>query len=192
VAENLGAAASDAFFSESLTLNSVPGTILEYVTDLYDNPAAEDMYDFIVEDAALAGTVVDSGNLFDFASFDPCYDSSSESATAGTHGGAIGAVSFCSGLSTSVESLQEFTDIAIYPNPTGGYFSIAFELEQSSKVGIQILDMTGSLVTTVTDRTLQVGQHSYNVDLATFATQGIYLVSIQTNTGVAVQKIVLQ
>ena len=88
--------------------------------------------------------------------------------------------------------MQEFTDIAIYPNPTGGYFSIAFELEQSSKVGIQILDMTGSLVTTVTDRTLQVGQHSYNVDLATFATQGIYLVSIQTNTGVAVQKIVLQ
>lgn len=192
VMENLGAAAADAFFSEPLELNSVPTSILEYVSDLYADPSAEDMFDFIVEDESLAGTAFDSGNLFDFSSFDPCYDSSSQSATAGTHGGAVGAVSFCSGLSTDLENIYEFAEVAIFPNPTVGNLTIAFELKDRSHVGIEILDMNGRLVRSVTSTTLPAGQQQFDIDLNTFASQGVYLVAIKTATGVAVQKIVLQ
>ena len=192
IMENLGGAASDAFFSEPLDLNSIPGTILEYVSDLYDNPAAEDMFDFIVEDISLAGTVFDSGNLFDFSTFDPCYDGSSQSATAGTHGGAVGAVFLCDGLSTDVEDILEVSELSVYPNPTQGNINIDLNLEVTSNVKMQILNMNGSLVRQISNQRFPAGQQQFNIELGNVLLKGIYLLSVQTDTGVAVQKIILQ
>ncbi|MEM6321062.1 MAG: fasciclin domain-containing protein, partial [Bacteroidota bacterium] len=98
ILQSLGNDGSGTFIQDPTALNSVPMNITQYVIDLYANPASENMFDHTVEDISLAGTGFDFGNLFDFATFDPCYASSASSATAGTHGGAIGAVSFCDGL----------------------------------------------------------------------------------------------
>jgi hypothetical protein len=191
VMDNLGAASAEAAFEETLVLNSVPGTILEYVSDLYANPAADDMFDFIVEDVALAGTDFDSGNLFEFSTFDPCYPSSSQSATAGTNGGAVGAVSFCFDL-TSTSSIKEIEALQVFPNPTQGELNVSFDLLESSDVSIQIMDMNGSLIRQNRSQKLSAGQHQYSFDLTGQLASGMFLLSIQTEQGVSVQKIIFK
>ena len=192
VMENLGSAASEAAFNETLTLNSAPGSILQYVEDLYADPASVDMFDFIVEDQVLAGTVFDSGNLFDFSSFDPCYDGSLQSATGGIGGGAVGAVSFCADLSTSVGEVKEIADLEIYPNPTQGVLNVKFELEKSSDVSIRVMDFNGKVVLQNANQNLNTGLHQYAFNLNDMQAKGMYLLSIQTNDGILVQKVILQ
>ena len=190
VMENLGAAAADAAFSEVLELNSVPGSILEYVSDLYANPAAEDMYDFIVEDVVLAGTPFDSGNLFDFSTWDPCYSSDSQSASAGTNGGSIGANAFCSNL-TSIDDVK-IKDLVVFPNPTFGHLNVSFELEKSSDVSLQIFDLNGKLVTQNREQNGVEGQYQYEFNMNDLGSKGMYFLTIQTEQGLTVQKVILQ
>lgn len=191
VMENLGSAASDAAFEETITLASVPGSILQYVSDLYANPAADDMYDFIVEDVALAGTAFDSGNLFEFSSFDPCYSPNTASATSATDGGAVGARDFCSEL-TNVENVVELNELSIFPNPTQGNLTLAFDLEETTDLSITVLDLNGTVIRQLSKGQVTAGQHQYSYDLNNIVAKGMYLISVQTKTGVAVQKVILQ
>ncbi len=194
VIENLGAAANDAFFQENLTLNSVPVSILQYVVDLYANPEAEDMFDFIVEDELVAGTPFDSGNLFDFSGFDPCYSSSAQSATAATDGGAIGAVNFCDDLSTDIfeAGVNNALDLKVFPNPTRDILNLTFELAQPSDVNILIMDMRGSVIENILPGSHPGGKHRISKDISQQLSKGIYLISIQTNQGRMTQKLVIQ
>ena len=194
VMDNLGAAASNAYFQEPLTLNSVPGTILQYVIDLYNDPSAEDMFDFIVEDIAVAGTPFDDGNLFDFSTFDPCYSPDAQSATASTEGGAIGAISFCPDLMTSVfeTNVNRELNLATYPNPTTGDLNIKFELKESSEVNISIKDINGRVVTQVLQAKLNAGDHVYYKDISHELARGMYFISLQTEQGIMTKKIVVQ
>lgn len=194
VMQHLGAAAEDAFFQEDLTLNSVPVSILQYVEDLYANPLAEDMFDFIVEDDVVAGTPFDSGNLFDFSGFDPCYPSTAQSATAATNGGAIGAVSFCSELSTNVFEVEVNNALAleVFPNPASNLLNLTFELSQSDEVSIQMMDMRGSVVKNILLGQLPSGSHAISEDLSQDIAKGMYFVSIRTNQGMMTKKLVVQ
>ncbi|MEL7121351.1 MAG: T9SS type A sorting domain-containing protein [Bacteroidota bacterium] len=99
ILQNLGNDGTDGYFEDPVDLASVPMSILQYPKDLYADPNNEMMFDFVVEDIALQGTDRDNGNIFDFSTFDPCYDPSSVSASASTRGGAVGAVAFCANLS---------------------------------------------------------------------------------------------
>ena len=95
----LGDGVADSFFEEEVTLNNIPKSILQYAMDLYANPAAEDMFDFIVEDSVVAGTVLDNGNLFDFSGLRiPVMIPALLRQRAGTDGGPIGALTTCGSL----------------------------------------------------------------------------------------------
>lgn len=191
VMDNLGAAASDAFFQETVTLNSVPGSILQYVIDLYADPAATDMFDFIVEDVAVAGLPNDSGNLFDFSTFDPCYPSTAMSATAGTDGRAVGAVSFCSDLTNVFDvKVDQSANLEVFPNPTGSSLNFSFELQSTSDVMAQVLDMNGSVMVQIVQNRLTAGEHTFSHDLN--LAKGIYFLSLQTEAGVATKKVIVQ
>lgn len=192
IVDNLGAAADDAFFSERLTLNSVPGSILQYVKDLYADPTSTDMFDFIVEDALLAGTPNDSGNLFDFSSFDPCYPSSAMSATAGTTGGSVGAVSFCADLTNVFDvEIDETADLQVFPNPVTGNLTFSFELQNASEVNATIMDMSGKIVTRIFEDNLSAGKHTFSQDITNQLSKGMYFLSLQTERGLATKKIVV-
>jgi len=130
IADQLGNNAANTYIQEVVELNNVPGSILQYAKDLYANPAADDMFDFIVEDISRAGTAFDNGYLFDFAAFDPCYAPSTQSATGGTDGQPIGTNALC-GTSTQDPILGlndnsfEYSAL-VYPNPSSGnvYFNL--------------------------------------------------------------------
>jgi hypothetical protein len=194
VAQSLGADAGDAYFQEPLTLNNVPGTILEYVTDLYANPAAEDMFDFIVEDVLLDGTPFDSGNLFDFSEFDPCYSPDAQSATAGTDGGAIGATAFCPELTDLFEvEVDESLVLEVFPNPASTYLNVTFELERSSAINLYVMDLRGSILTTLLQGSLPSGSHAFNYNLTDHQlSKGIYFLTLQTSDGIMTKKVVIQ
>jgi len=193
VMDNLGAAASDAFFEETLTLNNVPGTILQYIEDIYADPTADDMFDFIVEDAALAGTNFDSGNLFDFSNFDPCYDSSTQSATAGIDGIPIGAAAFCSELTDVFDvDVNEALALKVFPNPASVDINLTFDLQESSMVNIMIMDMSGKVATTLLQSQLPSGPYNFSYDISNQLTRGMYFLSLQTDQGIMTQKFVVQ
>lgn len=192
IVDKLGAAASDAFFEEEVTLNSIPGTILQYVIDVYNDPTADDMYDFIVEDASLAGTPFDSGNLFDFSTFDPCYSKSTQSATGDTDGGPVGAADFCPNLVSVFDvELNEALALKVFPNPIATNLNFTFELQKSSQVNITVNDMSGKLITTILDGQLQSGLHTFNEDISGQLSGGMYFLSLQTEQGVMTKKFVV-
>ncbi|MEO0341326.1 MAG: hypothetical protein AAF242_19210, partial [Bacteroidota bacterium] len=119
ILQELGDGAENTYFEDPVDLGNVPISILQYVQDLYANPNAEDMFDFVVEDVVVAGTALDNGNLFDFSAFDPCYDPSSTSASSSTQGGAVGAVSFCDDLSEVGETMDDVRYVLIEDNGKG-------------------------------------------------------------------------
>ena len=191
VVDNLGSAASDAFFSEPLDLNSVPGTILEYVSDLYANPAAEDMFDFIVEDEVLAGTAFDSGNLFDFSSFDACYDGSTMSATASTGGGSVGAVVGCAELTNIVE-IDNTLAVHIYPNPTSEDINVVFNMERVGDIIMTVTDLSGRTIQNYVNKNLAEGEHRFVINSNDFAGSGVYFLTLQSDKGIMTQRIIVQ
>ncbi|MEM6699924.1 MAG: T9SS type A sorting domain-containing protein [Bacteroidota bacterium] len=191
VMESLGDAASDAFFQEPLELGNVPQNITQYVIDLYNNPLAEDMFDFIVEDASVAGTDFDSGNLFDFATFDPCYSSTATSATSSETGGAIGAVFLCPELLSSTNNLaQEVSQFELYPNPSNGFATFQYSIKQASQINLSIHNLNGQLVQTLANGFHQVGD--YNLEWSNQLASGLYLVVLRTDTGVQSMKMIIK
>lgn len=194
IVDNLGAAAGDAYFQDPVELSSVPGTILQYVVDLYNNPAAEDMFDFIVEDIAVEGTAVDSGNLFDFSTFDPCYPASAVSATADTEGGAVGATFMCPELMVGLFDVPANHELAlqVFPNPVSSELNFKFTLPSKSEVSMSVLDINGRVLMQLLESNLGMGEHVFNRDLSGNLTQGIYFLLIQTNQGLMTQKFVVQ
>ncbi|MCB0563695.1 MAG: T9SS type A sorting domain-containing protein [Phaeodactylibacter sp.] len=192
VAQHLGAAASDAFFQEPLELNNVPGTILQYVIDLYNNPASENMYDFIVEDELVAGTPYDSGNLFDFSEFDPCYGSETVSATAGTDGGSIGAVSACLALGVFDTEANPNLAFTVQPNPVGTEASLRFSLSRSGRISLTVYDLTGRRVEQLYNGALLSGEHSILWTPDGRLAKGMYFAHLQTEEGTMALKLMLK
>ncbi len=193
VVQNLGGNAGDAYFTEVLELESIPTTILQYVIDLYNDPTSIEMFDFIVEDIVVEGTAFDSGNLFDFSGFSVCYDPASMSATAGTDGGPIGAVAACADLINSVDNLSTnlALDLQLSPNPVVGSTALTFTTSQTGFVKLSIYDLMGREVTTLHNGMLMKGDHLFNWTPSQMTQQGMYLVSLRTEEGQMVRRVVV-
>jgi hypothetical protein len=180
IVEELGEeGVADAYYSEEVMLANVPQNITQYVIDLYNNPMAEDMFDFIVEDELLEGTGFDSGNLFDFSMFDPCYSADAQSATAATFGGAVGATATCAAIVASAKKVvTDAADFQLSPNPLTGAGIFSYTLESASRVQLNIYSLDGQLVSTLLDEVQQVGDH--NLTLAADLPSGMYIAVLQS------------
>lgn len=184
ILDRLGADAPSTWYSETVTLEAVPDRILEYVSDLYADPAATDMYDFIVEDEALRGTPLDFGNIFDFSEFSPCYSEMAASATGATDGGAVGASDFCSELSTSIFSpaVSIDLDLSLAPNPVGELSTIRFDLNTAGPVRVVVHNLVGAEVAVLDQSVRNPGVQSVTWDTNGLPT-GMYVVRLQTAEG---------
>ncbi len=89
----------------------------------------------------------------------------------------------------NIRANTEF-EVAIYPNPANEQATIGFNIERSSRVTIEAIDLTGKRIQTILDRQLPEGQFktSWNViDIPA----GIYYVRIRIGGSHAVAKKVL-
>lgn len=191
VVENLGDTVADAFFENPIELASVPQNITQYVIDLYNNPAAEDMFDFIVEAASVSGAGFDSGNLFDFSTFDPCYSMDAESASASQTGSAIGAVFLCPRLLSSTSELASiFSEFTFSPNPVNGSAVFEYSIETPSQISLSIYSLDGRLIDMPVSGFNSVGQHQ--LDWNSQLSSGLYLAVLQTEVGVQSMKFIVK
>lgn len=184
ILDQLGADAPNTVFSETVELEAVPGTILQYVKDLYADITSTEMFDFIVEDSSLAGTPLDFGNLFEFSTFSPCYSADAMSATAATDGAAVGATNFCDNLSTSVfaPEISQSLELSVMPNPVGEFANIQFSLDAAGPVRMAVFNMAGRQVAVLDQATRAAGTHQvqwYTNGLP----QGFYIIRLQTAEG---------
>lgn len=192
VKQVLGADTTDAFFEEVITFPNVPQNITQYVIDLYNNPNADDMFDFVVEDISLAGTSFDNGYLFDFSQFNICYDPSTVSATASDISGAIGNISGCSELLALDISEAEaaMIDFKVVPNPVVDGAEIQFQLRQNTNVVVSMMDLQGRTVKVLANGSM-VGVQRIALDTREL-TEGMYFLRLSMPEGSLIQKVVVR
>ncbi len=78
-----------------------------------------------------------------------------------------------------------------YPNPFSDITNIEFHLVNDSRVKLEVMDVTGQLLSTVLNKTMQKGTHTISWN-GTSHGSGIYFYRLQTNHDVHVVRMVIQ
>ncbi len=78
----------------------------------------------------------------------------------------------------------------LYPNPSQGQFTIAYQVEEETTVGIEIYDINGQLQKVIQDNELQAkGNYTLNVNDVNL-NSGVYLVKVRMGYSEQVQKLI--
>jgi hypothetical protein len=77
----------------------------------------------------------------------------------------------------------------IAPNPTSGETTVVYSLKNAATVTLQVVDVTGKVITTVTESNLTAGTQKTSFD-ATALASGVYYVNINTGNSVVTQKFI--
>ncbi len=92
---------------------------------------------------------------------------------------------------TNLKQHQSPTDFSlnIYPNPSSGPFTIAYNLPEAGNTTIEILDIQGKKVSTILNQTHAPGMHEVQLSELDLE-KGMYLISIQHNDKEQIKKYV--
>ena len=93
----------------------------------------------------------------------------------------------CEGRLSNSKGSEEFA-LNIYPNPASTSATIYFSLPQSEKVTIGILDLTGRMVTVVSDVMFEAGENEVKWNTENI-TAGIYFLRMEAGDTVQMEKI---
>ncbi len=77
----------------------------------------------------------------------------------------------------------------VFPNPVDDVLHFEFSINKQTNVRINIIDMTGKLITSVSPSELSQGMHSVTIDVASWAA-GLYHAVIVTDNNVVSSKII--
>ncbi|HCV50545.1 MAG TPA: T9SS C-terminal target domain-containing protein, partial [Saprospirales bacterium] len=132
---------------------------------------------------ALNGDVtVPGGNeFFDAVTFKGAFDNDTNWAlnwTALSDNGYFGDI--VSGTSDPLSVVDE--TMAVYPNPADNFTTVSFDLESAQTLSIQVIDMMGKVVTTVSAQTFGAGTQSQEINTSDLQ-RGVYVVLISGNKG---------
>lgn len=93
---------------------------------------------------------------------------------------------------TSANSITKLkNEIKLYPNPTNGNSSIEISVSKTEKIQINILDMSGKLISTVANEVVQEGIYSKQLQTQELA-NGLYMIQLITNENVTLYKFMKQ
>lgn len=95
------------------------------------------------------------------------------------------------GGATGVQEISNGVSFNMYPNPTNGNTTLAFNLEQDQNVTVQVYNMLGEVVYSTNEGTLSTGQHTIMINGSTL-NNAVYLVKLTTDSGVTVQRLIIQ
>ncbi len=80
-------------------------------------------------------------------------------------------------IEVETQDLEVFFDLTVYPNPFADVFDLAFSLEENAEVEIQIFDVMGRFVKTVSKGDLESGAHKLQIDGEDLS-KGVYFIEI--------------
>lgn len=80
----------------------------------------------------------------------------------------------------------------VFPNPVSSISQIYFNINQSSDVQLDLLDITGRVVDNIFTGYLNAGEQTFQIEHNRFKASGIYIVRLSVNGVVSTQKIVVE
>ena len=87
--------------------------------------------------------------------------------------------------------LEEDERVMVFPNPTLNQNQLSYEVKETGKVSIQLLDQQGNVLQTVLNSYQDAGSYEQQIDLSELQ-PGVYLYQIQTPTGTSTKKVIKQ
>lgn len=81
------------------------------------------------------------------------------------------------------------TNLLVYPNPIQNQFTVNYNIENSSSVKIDLLNITGQIVRTLSQTSLQKREHKHSFEL-TDIPNGLYYIRLITEDKTVTQKII--
>lgn len=87
-----------------------------------------------------------------------------------------------------VDEVEAINSLSLYPNPTTSNLNIAFELENNDYITVDVMNIVGQIVTSQDFGNLPAGYTLKSINVSDLSS-GIYLVNINTNSGVVTRKI---
>lgn len=92
---------------------------------------------------------------------------------------------------TSIDPIDLFKGVSVYPNPAKDNFEVNINLIESANVAVSVTDITGKVVSTYNLGALATGDNSFYVNASGFAS-GLYNVIVNINgQSVGAEKIVI-
>lgn len=89
---------------------------------------------------------------------------------------------------TGIENLNSvISQSSVYPNPASDHTTIAFKLESSTSVGIQVVDAMGRIVYAVADQQMNAGTQAFEINTTSFAS-GLYTIKVKADNGFIVER----
>ena len=92
------------------------------------------------------------------------------------------------GLTTGISSQDLSTDFSVYPNPSNGRFTVAFNTTSSTDVYISIVNLKGQVC--YSNRISNVGSGSETID--TDLPKGMYFLKVRNGSEIKLHKLVIQ
>ncbi|HUM45693.1 MAG TPA: T9SS type A sorting domain-containing protein [Chitinophagales bacterium] len=97
---------------------------------------------------------------------------------------------FFTTISTKLSHVEAI-DLNVFPNPVVSSAIIQFSLENSSDLKIELMDLQGRKIRTITAEYYETGNHTITFS-AVDILKGVYLLQLRTNSTVISQKIVVE
>ena len=91
----------------------------------------------------------------------------------------------------NVEEVSALSAFEVFPNPTAANATVKMTLTETTDITVELVDVTGAVVRTLSQSALTAGTHILPLDLNDVAT-GMYTVIARTETNVSVQRVVKQ
>ncbi|HEY0030973.1 MAG TPA: CotH kinase family protein [Bacteroidia bacterium] len=88
----------------------------------------------------------------------------------------------------SENSMHE-NNVSVYPNPFNNAFQLQFYLPHAEKLKIEIRDVLGKIVKSISEQEFPEGENKIEIKLNDDLGKGIYLLSITSSKGVVVKKL---
>jgi hypothetical protein len=96
-------------------------------------------------------------------------------------------------MPVGVEYLNEDAAVKLYPNPTSGNTTLAFETPNAvQSAQLSVLDLTGRLVMNMDLGALDAGNHETHISSAQLPATGVYIVRLYMDGQVINRKLVVE
>jgi hypothetical protein len=178
IVASMGAAASNAFFTEEITFTNVPPFPMDYLVSIFSNPTADfhpDNFDISVG----------------MPNIDASYSTSSQSYTGDENGKPLGSHMWWE-LSSAVHTKHIQNKINVFPNPATDFISVSYELEGFSSVNITVFDVHGRIVLAQETGMQNSGKNVQRLSVNSLL-PGIYMVQVSSDGYIpSVQKVVIK
>ncbi len=95
----------------------------------------------------------------------------------------------CNEIPTSSHDLVSMVEATAFPNPFDQIFTLSFSILKKEKVRIQLFDVMGKTVRTISNKTFTEGQHDVLVETHSLSS-GVYFARIEVGNGVKTMRVV--